>query len=778
MADSYYQVIQDGTNWSIVDVASGTVISTFTNRGVADQLAASGDFSAANIEKSIYQDINYQSGIQTTADTSTANTTGTPTVVAGDTAISGSQIVDEAGTVSQFQRNEYGDLYQPLVPPSVTSIQTAATEIPEGQALNEYGDLYSLLPPVPLSEIQSSNSATAGLTTAQLAALGGADPTDPFIRARLDLPVLGTGVPNLVDSIVSNLPSFSSITPTTSSIKTSAENTFGDIADFFSNTTTTDVPLSSIQTNSIIPDGQTVNDYGDSYTPLPPVPLSEIQTTAELNIDEGPTQLSGPADSELQVSAEAQDESTYQQFVQAFSEADVQTGPAPFEPTAGINNIPLVPVATVGAGQVDPEVDPGAAEPVTEALSDDSVQLDANQVDPTQDPSVFEIEAEDLPVSEDAFVAEPVDPDEDPTVFTVDEPVPDDEEPDAPELLSEEEAQEQQLVPEPDDEIPVSEINTGPSSLTPEQLDAIAAAQGVDAGNTDPEAGITDAQLFANESAAQEASVTQGFLDQARQQQTISSQRKQVNNGDWRVRLRLAPMAKYLYNAPSPGILQPLKVSDGVIFPYTPSIDTAYKADYDAYSLTHSNYKGYFYKGSYVDAINLKCTFTAQSTAEANYLLAVITFFKSVTKMFYGQDAERGAPPPLTYLSGLGEYQFNEHPCLVQQFTYNLPADVDYIRANSTLNVGLNQITQRDRQTVATASNFGGLNRLAAAALTKGAIPSPLPPPTLGTNNPTYVPTKIDISITLLPVQSRSQVSKQFSLKSFANGDLIKGGFW
>ena len=280
-------------------------------------------------------------------------------------------------------------------------------------------------------------------------------------------------------------------------------------------------------------------------------------------------------------------------------------------------------------------------------------------------------------------------------------------------------------------------------------------------------------------SAAQEqASVTQGFLDQARQQQTISNQRKQVNNGDWRVRLRLAPMAKYLYNAPSPGILQPLKISDGVIFPYTPSIDTVYKAEYDAYSLTHSNYKGYFYKNSSVDAINLKCTFTAQSTAEANYLLAVITFFKSVTKMFYGQDAERGAPPPLTYLSGLGEYQFNEHPCLVSQFNYNLPADVDYIRANSALNVGLNQITQRDRQTVATASNFGGLNRLAAAALSKGAIPSPLPPPTLGLNSPTYVPTKIDISITLLPVQSRSQVSKQFSLKSFANGDLIKGGFW
>jgi hypothetical protein len=48
----------------------------------------------------------------------------------------------------------------------------------------------------------------------------------------------------------------------------------------------------------------------------------------------------------------------------------------------------------------------------------------------------------------------------------------------------------------------------------------------------------------------------------------------------------------------------------------------------------------------------------------------------------------------------------------------------------------------------------------------------------LGLNSPTYVPTKMEISITLLPIQSRQQVSKQFSVKEFANGNLIKGGFW
>jgi hypothetical protein len=266
--------------------------------------------------------------------------------------------------------------------------------------------------------------------------------------------------------------------------------------------------------------------------------------------------------------------------------------------------------------------------------------------------------------------------------------------------------------------------------------------------------------------------------DRARQQQTIAQQRRQINNGDWRVRLRLAPQSKYLYNAPNPGILKPLQVTDGVIFPYTPSITTSYKANYNTTDLTHSNYRGYFYQNSYVEPIQLTATFTAQSTAEANYLLAVIQFFRSVTKMFYGQDAERGAPPPLTYLTGLGEYQFNEHPCLVSQFNYTLPADVDYVRAGSPNQLGLNQVNQRDRQSVSTGSLFGGLNRLAAALLTKGAIPNPPAPPSLGQNRPTYVPTKIEISLQLLPIQSRNQISKQFSVKEFANGNLIKGGFW
>lgn len=286
------------------------------------------------------------------------------------------------------------------------------------------------------------------------------------------------------------------------------------------------------------------------------------------------------------------------------------------------------------------------------------------------------------------------------------------------------------------------------------------------------------------EVAADAAGVTWAKTEGAQRQQVLNAQRKMANNGDWRVRLSLAPGATYLYNDPQgkTGILQPLKNTDGVIFPYTPKIDLNYKADYNPYTLTHSNYKGYFYQGSYVDAVNLTATFTAQDTNEANYLLAVIHFFRSVTKMFYGQDPQRGSPPPLVYLTGLGEYQFSAHPCVVSSFNYSLPSDVDYIRARSTNINGTDLLTRRARQDLPTNPISGAVNRLqnlfSSQGIGKGAISSPPAPPTLGQNQPTYVPTKMDITITLLPQQTRKQMSNQFSLQKYANGDLLKGGFW
>lgn len=268
----------------------------------------------------------------------------------------------------------------------------------------------------------------------------------------------------------------------------------------------------------------------------------------------------------------------------------------------------------------------------------------------------------------------------------------------------------------------------------------------------------------------------------AQQQAQLNIQTGAQQSTDWRVRLSLASQADYLYRQPGiteGHLLYPLSVTNGVIFPYTPQISTTYGATYSQYDLTHSNFRGYFYQNSYVDAVQIQATFTAQDTSEANYLLAVIHFFRSVTKMFYGQDPNRGVPPPLVFLTGLGEFQFNNHPCLVQNFSYNLPNDIDYIRAKVTNIVGGESLLfRRDRQSLPSNVSSAVQARLTGAQLNYGATAPRPAPPALGTQSPTYVPTKLDIQLSLLPIQTRQQVSQEFSLRDYASGDLLRRGFW
>jgi len=276
--------------------------------------------------------------------------------------------------------------------------------------------------------------------------------------------------------------------------------------------------------------------------------------------------------------------------------------------------------------------------------------------------------------------------------------------------------------------------------------------------------------------ASAEASRTAAAAKRAREQQILIDQQRNLNKADWRVRLSLADNSNYLYNATDPGILQWLVPTNGVLFPYTPQITTNYRAKYSDYDLTHSNYKGYYYQSSYTDTVNITGAFTAQNTKEANYLLAVIHFFRSVTKMFYGQSPNLGSPPPICYLNGLGEFQFNKHPVLVTNFAYTLPAEVDYIRANSSNNLQLNQDPLRPKSNTLNPK-LASVQRLANALIKPptGTAPAQAQPIK---NNPTYVPTKMEITITLLPVQSRTRVSQQFNLQSFAAGNQLRGGFW
>jgi hypothetical protein len=217
---------------------------------------------------------------------------------------------------------------------------------------------------------------------------------------------------------------------------------------------------------------------------------------------------------------------------------------------------------------------------------------------------------------------------------------------------------------------------------------------------------------------------------------------------DWRVRVSMSPYtAKLFYDNPSNPILYPLGSltgTSGVVFPYTPSVAITHTARYGNTPLTHSNYNSYFYEGSEVSAITIQADFTVQNVPEGQYLMAVIQFFRACTKMFWGNEALAGSPPPMVYLDGYGADYLPHVPCVVTSFTHTMPPDVDYLQI--PIGVPINQLP------------IGLLGSMG----------------TMG--NAVRMPTTSSVSLSLQPVYSRNNIARNFTLEKFASGALIQNG--
>lgn len=171
------------------------------------------------------------------------------------------------------------------------------------------------------------------------------------------------------------------------------------------------------------------------------------------------------------------------------------------------------------------------------------------------------------------------------------------------------------------------------------------------------------------------------------------------------------------------GALTPLRRTDyKVIFPYTPEISLSHSANYMPMNPTHSNYDYLFYQNSSVSEISINGMFTARNAEDADYVLAVQHFFRSITKMFYGNDDVAGLPPIVCRLEGHGDLQFSSVPIVITGFTTSLPSDVDYISASA------------------------GVGR---------------------------VPTSQTLQITGKPLYSRNRLTNEFSLTKFASGNFL-----
>ena len=210
---------------------------------------------------------------------------------------------------------------------------------------------------------------------------------------------------------------------------------------------------------------------------------------------------------------------------------------------------------------------------------------------------------------------------------------------------------------------------------------------------------------------------------------------------DWRVRLSIPPIMQGMPK----DLLNPLvRTNNSMVFPFTPSIIFSHSASYNALQPTHSNYPFYNYQSSAVAAITIAGDFFVENGEDAKYWIAAVTYLRTVTKMFYGNGANVGNPPPIIKLNGYGEFVFNDVPCVVTSFNIDLPQDVDYIKA--TMSAGTQQF----------ADDFA-------------SEPS-------GESGPaTWVPSQSLISVTVQPIYSRATQS-EFNLNDFVSGDLITRG--
>ena len=237
------------------------------------------------------------------------------------------------------------------------------------------------------------------------------------------------------------------------------------------------------------------------------------------------------------------------------------------------------------------------------------------------------------------------------------------------------------------------------------------------------------------------------------------------SGNDWRVKVSINPSSKILYWDPNttgslPGLMAPLRFTDGFIFPYVPQVTVAHSANYTSVPLTHSNYAQYFYESSSVASISISGEFTVQNIDEARYFLAAIYFFRACTKMFYGMSGDyQGSPPPIVYLDGFGQHYLPHIPCVITNFSHTMPNDVDYMEVNTP-----QSITTTKEKATHSSSYYPTKSSNQGSELTTQTINTAF----------NRVPTSSTFSLTMQPIISRTQAIN-FDYQKFARGELIPG---
>jgi hypothetical protein len=220
---------------------------------------------------------------------------------------------------------------------------------------------------------------------------------------------------------------------------------------------------------------------------------------------------------------------------------------------------------------------------------------------------------------------------------------------------------------------------------------------------------------------------------------------------DWRARLQVMRANKDdFFGDDKSSLIAPLMQDRGIMFQYQPSIFLAYSATYDSQSFQGSNYPMHTFMNSQPPVIPIQVPYSATNQDEARYLLAMLQFLKVSVKAQFGEQAVKsgkfGRPPPVLEFSYLGPHGFDRIPVVVNDFNYILTNTVDYIPVEH------NSLTTADHQTAFTSEVTGSGN---------------------SSGHVTYVPTDIDLVITVMPQYSPRRIRRKFDLDAMRKGQNI-----
>lgn len=249
---------------------------------------------------------------------------------------------------------------------------------------------------------------------------------------------------------------------------------------------------------------------------------------------------------------------------------------------------------------------------------------------------------------------------------------------------------------------------------------------------------------------------------------------------DWRARLTLPTWPSF---RGSP-VLKPLHDVGGMIFPYTPTIQLSSTASYSKITPVHSNYQFNAYQHSDPGQIVITAPMNVEDPTQALYWIAALHYFRSMTKMFSGNDPKAGNPPPIVQFNAYGSYVFNNVPVAVQSFSTTLMPDCDYIEVSTRTSIAgaVNAISGGIGAAAGAVGSAFGLQKVTDTItdITDGVSKVATLANSMGIGGKmgggiAHVPTKSQFSITLIPMYSRTSVRK-FSLDNFVAGGYLHSG--